>query len=178
MPVIPFEQHIPDVSRALFIAPDAWITGQVSLADGVSVFFGCSLRGDLQRISVGRGSNLQESALLHTSVGLCDCVVGEDVTVGHHAILHGCTIKNSCIIGMGATILDEALIEEECIIGANSLVSMGTVISAGSLAYGSPAKVVRKLTPEEIASIHDSAARYRRVAAEYARQLGSGSKQG
>jgi carbonic anhydrase/acetyltransferase-like protein (isoleucine patch superfamily) len=168
MPVIPYKEFIPDVKRALFIAPDCWITGKVVLHENTSVFFGACLRGDVQRIIVGAGSNIQERAILHTSHGLGDCVVGQGVTVGHAAILHGCIIKDNCIIGMGSTILDEAVIGEDCIVGANSLVTMRSQIPPGSLVLGSPAKAVRKLTPLERKSIRDAVASYIDSAGNYA----------
>lgn len=167
MPVIAFKDWIPKIGKKVWVAPTAYVTGQSELADEVSVFFGASLRGDINRIIVGRGSNIQDNAVLHTSIGLGDCVVGEDVTVGHAAILHGCTIKDRCIIGMHSTILDNAVIGEDCIIGANSLVTMNTVIPSGSLAFGNPAKVVRPITPAERKQLMESAQSYREKAAVY-----------
>jgi len=168
MPVIAFESHQPLSENALFIAPDAWVIGKVSLAAQVSIFFGAVLRGDIQKIQVGAGSNIQEHALLHTSNGLGDCIVGENVTIGHRAIIHGAKIGSNCIIGMGATILDDAVIGDNCIIGANSLVSMKTVIPDGSMAFGAPAKVIRKLKDSEIAEIAISAKHYQKLGKYYA----------
>lgn len=176
MPTIPFEQSQPLTDPSDFIAPDAWIIGKVSVAPDVSIFFGCVLRGDINPISVGRGSNVQEHAMLHTSNGLGPCVVEEDVTIGHRAIIHGAHIKSRCIIGMGSTILDNAVVEEDCIIGANSLVTMNSIIPAGHLALGSPAKAVRKLSANEIKSIADSAAHYRHLGAIYRAQFNSSRK--
>jgi len=174
MPVIAFKEYVPRAESALFVAPDAWITGRVVLEEDVSVFFHASLRGDIEPIRVGRGSNIQESSILHTSEGT-PCTVGSNVTVGHNAILHGCTVSDHCIIGMGSTILDAAVIGEDCIIGANSLVTLRCVIPAGSLALGAPAKVVRKLSDQERDFIRQSAAHYIRVASEYASTLGRGA---
>lgn len=167
MPVIPFESETPQIAEGVFIAPDAWVIGKVQLGENVSVFFSTVLRGDIQRISVGAGSNLQEHSLLHTSSGLGDCTVGENVTVGHRAILHGCSVRDNCIIGMGSTILDGAIIGENCIVGANSLVTMNVEIPAGHLALGSPAKAVRKLSPAEIKEIFQSATHYRQLGKHY-----------
>ncbi|MCO6429825.1 MAG: gamma carbonic anhydrase family protein [Deltaproteobacteria bacterium] len=167
MPVIPFGDHVPVLGKDVFLAPDAWVTGKVQLGDQVSLFFGAVMRGDIQRIIVGARSNFQEHCLVHTSRGLNDCIIGEDVTVGHGAILHGCTVQDRCIIGMNSTILDDAVIESDCIIGANSLVTMRTRIPSGSLALGSPAKVVRHLTDKELKEIKDSAASYLKVANTY-----------
>ncbi|MBN8550726.1 MAG: gamma carbonic anhydrase family protein, partial [Deltaproteobacteria bacterium] len=104
MPILPFKSHHPKLGEGTFLAPDAWVIGQVSIGKNVSIFFSSVLRGDIQKISVGPGTNIQEHSLLHTSSGLGDCTVGENVTVGHRAILHGCTVGNNCIIGMGSTI--------------------------------------------------------------------------
>lgn len=167
MPVIPFQNHQPLIAEGLFLAPDAWVIGQVAVGENVSIFFASIVRGDIQRISIGSGTNLQEHSLLHTSSGLGDCLVGENVTVGHRAILHGCSVRDNCIIGMGSTILDGAIIGENCIIGANSLVTMNVEIPAGHLALGSPAKPVRKLSAAEIKEIGLSASHYRQLGKTY-----------
>ena len=169
MPLLPFNGVHPSCSSALFIAPDAWVTGQVTLAAESSIFFCAVLRGDIQAIRVGRGTNIQDHAMLHTSTGMGDCIVGDYVTVGHRAILHGCTVGNNCIIGMGATILDNAVIEDDCIIGANALVTMGTHIAKGSMVLGTPAKVTRKLRTDEIEQIKENALHYIGTARAYAR---------
>jgi len=171
MPILPFQHRIPVVAQSAWVAPDAWVIGDTTVAEQVSIFFGAVLRGDIEPIRVGAGTNIQEGALLHTSTGLTPCVVGQNVTIGHRAIIHGCTVGDSCIIGMGATILDGAVIEERCLIGANSLVTMNTRIPAGSLVLGSPAKVVRALTAAELEQLADSAAHYQKLGAEYQRLL-------
>lgn len=173
MPIIPFQARTPTVAKTAWVAPDAWVIGDSVVGERVSIFFGAVLRGDIEPIRVGNGTNIQEGALLHTSTGLSPCVVGENVTIGHRAIIHGCTVGNSCIIGMGATVLDGAIIEDHCLIGANSLVTMNTRIPAGSLALGSPAKVVRALTAAELAQIEESATHYQKLGAEYHKNLGS-----
>ncbi|RIL10454.1 MAG: gamma carbonic anhydrase family protein, partial [Proteobacteria bacterium] len=106
MPVIAYQENKPQIGPECFIAPDAWVIGKAEIGDHVSIFFGAVIRGDIQAIKIGSGSNLQEHVMLHTSHGLQDCIVGEDVTVGHRAIIHGCTVRSSCIIGMGSVILD------------------------------------------------------------------------
>ena len=171
MAVIPFCGVTPKIHESVFLAPDAWVTGDVSIGENVSIFFGAVLRGDILPITVGAGSNLQEQSMLHTSHGLTPCIVGRDVTVGHHAIIHGATVSDRCIIGMGAVILDGAEIGCNCIIGAQSLVPMNMKVPECSLALGVPAKVVRKLTAEEIQSIAQSAASYRKTGGEYRRTL-------
>lgn len=171
MPVLPFREITPTIMSNVFLAPDAWIIGDVAIADHVSIFFGVSVRGDIKPIRVGARTNLQEHALLHTSTGLADCIIGEDVTVGHRAILHGCTVSDRCIIGMGSTVLDGAVIGPDCIIGANSLVKMHDNIPSGSLALGSPARVVRALREDEIAQIKESARHYKQLGADYTRAI-------
>lgn len=171
MPLLSFGGHSPKVPGSVWIAPDAWVIGDSELGDEVSAFFGTVIRGDIEPIRVGAGTNLQEGVLLHTSTGLTPCVVGMNVTVGHHAIIHGCKIGNNCVIGMGSTILDGAEIGDNCILGANSLVTMNTKIQSGWMAFGSPAKAVRPLSPEELKSIPDQAKHYRELARAYAKTI-------
>jgi carbonic anhydrase/acetyltransferase-like protein (isoleucine patch superfamily) len=167
MPVISFKEKTPTVSASAFVAPDAWVIGDVSVGDEVSIFFNVVLRGDIEKISIGRGSNLQEHVLVHTSHGMNPATVGEDVTVGHRAIIHGCTIEDCCLIGMGATILDNAVIGEGSIVGAHTLVTKGTIIPPGSLVMGTPGKVIRPLNPEETQSLRASAKGYQDLGAYY-----------
>jgi carbonic anhydrase/acetyltransferase-like protein (isoleucine patch superfamily) len=171
MPIIDFEQFSPQIAQRLFLAPDAWVIGKTEIGDDVSIFFGAVLRGDINRVLVGSGSNIQEHSVLHTSQGLGDVVVGKDVTVGHRAILHGCKISDRCIIGMNSVLLDDAEIGEDSIVGAHSLVSMGKKFPARSLIFGSPAKFIRELSEQEVKSIKDSAARYREKGAWYRSKL-------
>lgn len=167
MPVIPFEDLSPNIGPDVFIAPNAWVTGNVTIGKKSSVFFGSALRGDINAIRIGSASNIQDNAVLHTSQGIGECTVGDQVSVGHAAILHGCHIRDNCIIGMGATILDGAIISENSVVGANSLVTMYQEFPPGSLILGSPAKVVRPLKPEEIENIKITAVRYVEKSASY-----------
>ncbi len=161
--IIPYKEIYPKLKDNIFIAPDAWIIGDVTIDEEVSIFYGAVLRGDILPIKIGKCSNIQEHSVLHTSRGRVPTIVGENVTVGHRAILHGCTVNNNCLIGMGAIILDEAVIEENCLIGAGSMVTEGKRIPKNSLAFGSPAKVIRELTTEEILNIKNSAEAYKKV---------------
>lgn len=174
MAIIPFKDKSPNVGKELFLAPDAWLIGDVTIGDSVSIFFGVVLRGDINPIKVGSGSNIQEHATLHTSWGLGPCVVGSHVTVGHGAILHGCTVEDHCIIGMGSTILDNAVIGTNSLVGANALVTMNTVIPPRSLVVGSPAKVVRQLTDKELDEIRRSAKSYQEKGAWYQKYFSKG----
>lgn len=167
MPVISFKEKTPTVGASAFVAPDAWVIGDVQVGENVSIFFNVVLRGDIEKIVVGRGSNLQEHALVHTSHGMNPAIIGEDVTVGHRAIIHGCEVQDRCLIGMGATILDNAVIGEGSIVGAHTLVTKGTIIPPGSLVMGTPGKVIRPLTPEESKSLLASAKGYQELGATY-----------
>lgn len=167
MPVIPFKEKTPVVSASAFVAPDAWIVGDTTIGENVSIFFNAVLRGDIQSIKVGRGTNLQEHSLVHTSHGMSPAIIGEDVTVGHRAIIHGCSIGNRCLIGMGATVLDNAEVGDDCIIGAHTLIPKGMTIPPRSLVVGTPGKVVRQITDEELKSLVASAQGYQELGATY-----------
>jgi carbonic anhydrase/acetyltransferase-like protein (isoleucine patch superfamily) len=145
--------HSPQIEKVHFIAPNAYIIGDVRIGIEVSIFFGAVLRGDIESIVVGNRTNIQEHAMLHTSHGRSPCVVGEGVTVGHRAIIHGAKVNSNCLIGMGSIILDDSEIGEFSLVGAGSLVTEGKKFPPGSLILGSPAKVVRSLTEEEIQNI-------------------------
>ncbi|MDO8539445.1 MAG: gamma carbonic anhydrase family protein [Opitutaceae bacterium] len=153
----------PDIAKAAFVAPNATVMGNVILGAGSSVWYGCVLRGDINSISVGEGSNVQDGTIVH----LADeygVQVGSYTTIGHAAIIHACQIGNECLIGMGATILDGAKIGDRCIVGANALVTQRFVAPAGSMILGAPAKVVRPLTDEEQRSLRRWAEKYIEVA--------------
>lgn len=167
MPVINFNAKNPDIHQSIFLAPDAWIIGDVEVGELCSVFFGAVLRGDINSISVGARTNIQEHAVLHTSTGLTPCLVGEQVTVGHRAILHGCKIERLCIIGMGAVILDGAHIGEQSIVGAQALVPMGFTAPPRSMILGVPAKIVRTLREDELPALAESSRHYVEKGTEY-----------
>jgi carbonic anhydrase/acetyltransferase-like protein (isoleucine patch superfamily) len=149
----------PRVHSSVWIADNATVLGNVDLAEDASVWFGAVIRGDNDLISIGRGSNVQEGCVLHTDRGL-KLTVGEGVTIGHQAMVHGCTIGDATLIGIKAVVLNGAVIGRNCLIGANSLVTEGKTIPDGSLVMGSPAKVVRQLTPEEVLAVENSARFY------------------
>ena len=158
----------PKISRALFIAWNAEVAGDVTLAEETSVWFSATLRGDLEPITVGRGSNVQDGATLHTDVGE-PCVIGERVTIGHHAVLHGCLVGDDCLIGMGAVVLNGADIGKESIVGACALVTEGKSFPARSLILGSPAKAVRTLDDAAVEKVRKNGREYVRHAGEAAR---------
>ena len=166
MTIYALEGLVPEIDPEAWVAPDANIIGRVVLAAGASVWFGATLRGDNEPIVVGAGSNLQESTICHTDMGY-PLTIGANVTVGHRAMLHGCTIEDGALIGMGATILNGAVIGAGSLIGAGALVTEGKVIAPGSLVMGAPGKVVRELDEASRAKLLKSAAHYRENAARF-----------
>ena len=161
----------PDVSGAVFVAANATVLGDVKLGKNSSVFYGAVLRGDINSIVVGEGSNIQDNAVVHLSDD-AGVKIGDHVTVGHSAIIHACTIDDGCLIGMGATILDHAHIGADSLVGANSLVPQGFTCPPGSLVVGTPAKVVRALSEEARATGRRLAAKYVEVAKGHAARKG------
>ena len=149
----------PQVHETAWVAPGAHVIGRVALGAGVGVWFGAVLRGDNEAITVGEGSNVQELCCFHTDPGF-PLTVGRDVTVGHKAMLHGCTVEEGALIGMGATVLNGATIGAGAVVGAGALVPEGKSVPAGALAVGAPAKVVRDLTAEQQAAFRAGAAHY------------------
>ncbi|WP_243149855.1 gamma carbonic anhydrase family protein [Thermaerobacter sp. PB12/4term] len=162
--------RVPHVAPTAYVAPGARVIGRVVLDEHSSVWFGAILRADLDLIHVGAGSNVQDNAVLHVNAGE-PCRIGRDVTIGHGAIVHGCTVEDECLIGMGAVVLSRARIGRGSLVGAGALVPEGKVIPPGSLVLGVPARVVRSLTPEEQAEIRAAAARYRENARRFAGSL-------
>lgn len=144
----PFEDHWPEIDETAFVAASADLIGRVRIGPEASVWYNTTLRGDIHEIEVGPRSNVQDNAVLHVESNR-GCYLGELVTIGHGAIVHACTVSDEVLIGMGATVLDGAVIGERSIIGANALVTMNMDIPPGSLVLGSPGKVVRQLSREE-----------------------------
>lgn len=160
----------PEVVPEAWVAPDANVIGKVTLGPEASVWFGSTLRGDNEMITVGRGSNVQENCVFHTDMGF-PLTVGEDCTIGHKVMLHGCTIGDNSLIGMGATVLNGAKIGKNCLIGAGALITENKVIPDGSLVMGVPGKVVRELDAEAIQKLTASAKHYAENAARFRRDL-------
>jgi len=160
----------PTVAEDAWVAPDANVIGNVELGPKSSVWFGCTLRGDNERITVGQGSNVQENCVLHTDVGY-PLTIGTHCTIGHKVMLHGCTIDDNSLIGMGATVLNGAKIGKNCLIGAGALITENKVIPDGSLVMGVPGKVVRSLDEGAIAGLTQSALHYQQNAARFAADL-------
>lgn len=159
MAIESYENHFPNIDKSAFIAASADVIGRVRIGTEASVWYNATLRGDINKITVGPRSNIQDNVVIHLSDDF-GCHIGELVTVGHSAILHACTVKNEVLIGMGAIVLDGAIVGERSIIGAGSLVTGGTIIPPGSLVFGSPAKVVRALSADEQSKVKDWALKY------------------
>ncbi|WP_370401403.1 gamma carbonic anhydrase family protein [Sulfitobacter sp. JB4-11] len=160
----------PEIDPAAWVAPDANVIGNVRLGKGASVWFGCTLRGDNELIDVGAGSNVQENCVFHTDPGF-PLSVGVNCTIGHKVMLHGCTIADNTLIGMGATVLNGAKIGRNCLIGAGALITENKVIPDRSLVMGAPGKVVRTLDEKAFAGLTASALHYSENAARFARDL-------
>ncbi len=149
----------PQLAASAWVADSAQVMGAVELAEDVGVWFGAVIRGDTEHIRIGRGSNIQDGSVLHADIGK-PLTVGEGVTVGHQVMLHGCTIGDGSLVGIGAVVLNGARIGKHCLVGARALVTEGKEFPDGSLILGSPARVVRPLTPDEIEGLRRSARSY------------------
>ena len=159
MAVYEVDGKTPQVDSTAWIADSAQVMGHVTLGPDASVWFGCVLRGDTESMTIGEGSNIQDLSVLHADIGK-PLTVGRHVTVGHKVMLHGCTIGDESLIGIGAIVLNGARIGKNCLVGAGSLVTEGKEFPDGSMIMGTPAKVVRQLTPEQIEGLRLSAQHY------------------
>jgi len=164
--IFSFEGHEPTIDPEAWVAHDANISGKITLMAGSSVWFCSTLRGDNEPIVVGEGTNIQENCVIHTDMGF-PVTIGAGCTIGHKAMIHGCTIGENTLVGMGATILNGAVIGKNCLIGAGALIPEGKVIPDGSLVMGVPGKVVRELDEARIESLRASARGYQRNARRF-----------
>jgi carbonic anhydrase/acetyltransferase-like protein (isoleucine patch superfamily) len=162
-----YKNWFPKIEQDVWIAPNATVIGNVEMAKDASIWFGSVVRGDVHYIKIGERSNIQDLSMIHVThykkEDMSDgfpTIIGDDVTIGHRVMLHGCTIENACLIGMNSTILDGAVISKESIVGAGSLVTPNKRFPPRSLILGSPAKVVRELSQKEIDELYASALRY------------------
>lgn len=158
--LIPVRGFTPKLDKDVYLAPNAFLIGDVEVGEKASIWFNVTVRGDVMPIRIGREANIQDGSVLHGTYGKFGCNVGERVTVGHLVTLHGCSIGRETLVGMGCTVMDNAQIGEQCLIGAGSLVTEGMKIPARHLAFGRPAKVIRPLNSEEIESLRLSADNY------------------
>lgn len=164
--IISYKSLKPSIDSSVYVAPGVVIIGDVKMDQGSSVWFNSVLRGDIERIHIGKYTNIQDNATVHV-MGDHPAIIGDYVTVGHNAVVHGCTIGNNCLIGMGAILLGYCRIGDNCIVAAGTLITEGKIIPANSMVMGMPGKVVRTLTNEEVKAIRESAINYNLVAQEY-----------
>ncbi|MDO9147554.1 MAG: gamma carbonic anhydrase family protein [Hydrogenophaga sp.] len=159
MAIYELDGSAPRLAASAWVADNARVMGNVVMGEDSSVWFGTTVRGDTETITIGRGSNIQDGSVLHADVGK-PLTVGDFVTVGHQVMLHGCTVGDESLIGIGAIVLNGAKIGKNCLVGAGSLVTEGKEFPDGSMIMGSPAKVVRSLSPEQMESLRQSAKHY------------------
>jgi len=157
----------PTIPKSAFIEETAVVVGDVVLGEDASVWFNAVVRGDVHSIRIGSRTNVQDLCMLHVTHDTHPLLIGDDVTIGHHVVLHGCTVKDRVLIGMGAIVMDGAVIGEDCVVGAGALVIEGTIVPPKSLILGSPAKVKRPVTDKELAWIRESAGNYVQYARRY-----------
>lgn len=170
MPLLALDGIAPDLAKPCWVADNATLVGRIRIGRAASIWFGAVLRGDNELIDIGEGSNVQDNCVLHTDMGY-PLTVGPGCTIGHMAMLHGCTVQRNSLVGIGAVVLNGAVIGENCLIGAKALITEGKVIPPGSLVMGAPGKVVRQLTAAEIAGLTHSAEHYADNGRRYAARL-------
>lgn len=168
MPLYVHKGVTPILGKDVYVAPNATIIGDVVIGDQSSIWFGAVIRGDVFPIRIGARTNIQDNAVVHVSAGKARTTIGDDVTLGHLALVHGCTIGSRCLIGMGSIVLDNAVVEDECFVAAGALVPPGMRIPSRSLAVGRPARVIRKLEEADLADIRNAGTMYVQYALDFA----------
>ncbi|MFN4278468.1 MAG: gamma carbonic anhydrase family protein [Ferrovibrio sp.] len=169
--VLPFGDKHPVIAPDAFVAPNATVIGDTEIGDRSSIWFGCILRGDVNTIRVGSDTNIQDGTVVHVTRAKFGTVIGSGVTIGHLALVHGCTLEDHSFVGMQATVMDGCVIESEGMLAAGALLTPGKRIAKGELWAGRPAKLMRRLDTDELHNIHETAAHYARLAASYRAQL-------
>lgn len=164
--ILKYKEFLPEIDKSVFIAEGSVVIGQVKLGKNASVWFNVTIRGDMDKISIGENTNIQDGVTIHNIKGV-ETKIGNNVTVGHNAVLHSCEVGDGCLVGMGSIVLDNVKIGKNCLIGAGSLVTPGTVIPDNSLVMGSPAKVVRELKAVVIGKFQHGVAEYLNLAESY-----------
>lgn len=167
MGVLPFKDKLPKLGENVFIAPGAWVIGDVVIGDRSSIWFNTIVRGDVHYVRIGSETNIQDNCTLHVTEGKFPLEMGDRITVGHRAIVHGCVVDDDCLIGMGATILDGAKIGKGSLVGAGSVVTPGFIVPPESLVMGVPATVRRKISEVESQLIRESVLHYLQLSAAY-----------
>ena len=170
MPLYPWQEHKPQLAKDVWVAPNAQVIGQVSMATGSSIWFGCVARGDVEAISIGANTNVQDLSLLHVSGGKFSLQIGKNCTLGHRVTLHGCVLGDHAFVGIGAIVLDGCELGEFSLLAAGSLLPPHKKIPPYSLAMGTPAKIIRDITSAEEQMIRDSAQRYSQLKESYRKQ--------
>ena len=158
--ILPVKGISPEIKSSCFIAENATIVGDVKLGSECSIWFTAVIRGDVNSIKIGNRANIQDGAVIHCTYEKAATAIGDNVSIGHRAIVHGCTVKNNALIGMGAIVMDHAVVEENCIIAAGAVVLENTVCEAGCIYAGIPAKKVKQLSEEQIRNLKKTAANY------------------
>jgi gamma-carbonic anhydrase len=167
MPIYSHKGVTPRLGHGVYIAPNATVIGDVTLGDEASVWFGAVLRGDVFPIRIGARTNVQDNAVVHVTGGISATTLGDDVTVGHLALLHGCTVGDRCLVGMGSIVLDGAIVEDECLIAAGALVPPGMRVTRRSLMVGRPARKARSLDDADLENIRNAGAVYVQYARDF-----------
>ncbi len=165
-----WRNHTPKVADSAFVADSAEVIGRVEIGPNASIWYQSVLRGDVHDIRIGARTNIQDHCVLHASQGVTPCIIGDDVTVGHRVILHGCEVQDGCLVGMGAIVMDRCVLEAGCLLAAGSLVPEGRVLRGGFLHAGIPARERRPLTDEEQAFLAHSARHYMELARSHAQR--------
>ncbi|MEI6559972.1 MAG: gamma carbonic anhydrase family protein [Rhodospirillaceae bacterium] len=165
--ILPYKGILPTLHETAFIAPTAVVTGDTVIGEDTGIWFGCVLRGDVNVIRIGKRTNIQDGTIIHVASRGQGTYIGDDITVGHMAILHACTLESGCFVGMKACVMDGACIESGAMVAAGALVTPGKRVKSGQLWAGSPARYLRDLTPEEVAFFPESASHYAALARDY-----------
>lgn len=167
MAIAPYKDTHPQIDASVFIAPSADIIGDVHIGSESGIWYGCVVRGDVEKVRIGARTNIQDGTIIHVSRHHGPTIIGDGVTVGHKALLHACTLQDGCFVGMGATVMDYAVVETGAMVGAGALLTPNKVVKSGQLWLGSPARYARDLTDKEKEAIAISEHNYVQLAAEY-----------
>lgn len=170
--ILSYQGRLPTIADDVFIAPNAVVIGDVVIGAGTGIWFNCVIRGDVHEIRIGERTNIQDGTIVHVTGGKLGTYIGSDITIGHGAILHACTLEDGCFIGMGATILDGVVVETGAMVAAGAVVTPGKRVKAGELWAGNPAKLLRTLSEADIAFFPKSAANYVELGQRYRREHG------
>jgi len=170
--ILPYQGKLPTIADDCFIAPNATIIGDVVIGKDSNVWFNVVIRGDVHEIRIGERTNIQDGTIIHATAGKSGTYIGNDITIGHNAVLHACTLEDGCFVGMSSTILDGAVVESGAMVAAGAVVTPGKRVKSGELWAGNPAKIMRELRPEDIAFFPRSAENYVKLAAQYRTEIG------